>query len=338
MNSLSLIWLSFALCAGIICFAGIQLSRYGDVIASKTGLSGSWIGLILLATVTSLPELVSGISSVTLAHVPDIAVGNVLGSCVFNLTTLIVLDYLSADESVYRRASQGHILSAAFGILMVGFAGLNILLGDRAGDFALGHVGIYTPVIALLYFIAVRAVYSYEKKQMREAIEQSADRYPDMSLRQAVTRYSIAALLVLAAGLALPFIGTALADAMGWHKSFVGTLFIGAATALPELAVTIGALRIGAIDMAVSNLLGSNLFNVFILSIDDLFFLQGPILSSIAPAHAVSALSAIMMAGVVIVGLVYRPGPGLFKIFNWISLSLLALYILNSTVLFLFGE
>ena len=338
MNSLFAVWLSFALCAGIIAYAGTRLSRYGDVIADKTGLSGNWIGLILLATVTSLPELVSGISSVTLANVPNIAVGDIFGSCVFNLMILIVLDYFCPDESVYRRASQGHILSAAFGILLIGFIGLNMLIGERFTAFSLGHVGIYSPLILLLYFIAVRAVFFYEKQQMQEAIELSADRYPEISLQQAILRYAGAALLVVVAGIALPFIGTHLADAMGWDKTFVGTLFVAGATSLPELAVTIGALRIGAIDMAIANLLGSNLFNMAILPIDDLFFTPGPILSYISSSHAVSALSGIMMTGVMIVGLVYRPGSKLFKALNTVSLALLAIYILNTTVLYLYGE
>lgn len=73
MSSISLVWLPLALCAAFIGSAGDQLSRYGHVIALRTGLSGSWIGLALLATVTSLPELATGITSVTVAHAPNLA-------------------------------------------------------------------------------------------------------------------------------------------------------------------------------------------------------------------------------------------------------------------------
>ncbi len=92
MNHLLLIWLQFVLCAGLIGIAGVRLSRYGDAIAGHTGLSRNWIGLVLLATVTSLPELVTGLSAVTLAAAPDIAVGDVLGSCVFNLGRIQPVD------------------------------------------------------------------------------------------------------------------------------------------------------------------------------------------------------------------------------------------------------
>src|SRR5574341_1134667 len=97
-------WLEFAACAGLIGYAGSRLSRYGDVIADKTGLGGTWIGLVLLATVTSLPELATGISSVTAAGVPNIALGDALGSTVFNLVLIVMLDFLHRGESVYTRA------------------------------------------------------------------------------------------------------------------------------------------------------------------------------------------------------------------------------------------
>ena len=111
-------WSLFLACSGLIAIAGFWLARYGDVIAEKTQLGGTWIGVILVATVTSLPELVTGISSVTLADAPDIAVGDVLGSCVFNLALVAVLDFLHRETPIYRTASHGHILSAGFSIML----------------------------------------------------------------------------------------------------------------------------------------------------------------------------------------------------------------------------
>jgi cation:H+ antiporter len=338
MNDVAAVWLQLGACAVLIAVAGSKLSRYADVIADKTGLSGNWIGLILLATVTSLPELATGISSVTIANAPNIAVGDVLGSCVFNLAILIVLDFLHRGESVYRRANQGHILSAGFGTVLIGFVGLNLLLGDKAAALAIGHVSASTPVIALLYVMAMRAVFIYERNRTREFVETIADRYPQLTLRRAVIRYVAAAIVIVAAGIWLPFIGVKLASVMGWHKTFVGTLFIAAATSLPELAVTVAALRIGALDMAIGNLLGSNLFNIVILALDDLFFLKGPLLARVSPLHAISALSAVVMTGIVIIGLVYRPRTRVFGAVSWISLGLLTAYLLNSFVLYLHGE
>ena len=81
-------WLPFILCAAVITYAGSRLTRYGDIIAEKTGLGRTWIGIVLLATVTSLPELFTGVSSVLFFDVPDIAAGNVVGACMLNMLTI----------------------------------------------------------------------------------------------------------------------------------------------------------------------------------------------------------------------------------------------------------
>lgn len=336
MSAVLISWFEFALCGLLIGFTGTRLCRYADVIADKTGLSGSWIGLILLATVTSLPELVTGISALTLANIPNIAVGSLLGSCVFNLAILVVLDYLARGESLYRRASSSHILSAGFGVILIGFVGLNVLLIDKT-TLTIAHMGIYTPAIVLFYIVAMRALYTHERTQVKEFAEQVAERYPDITLHQAYMRYALSALAVIAAGIYLPFAGAQLAEVMGWHNTFVGTLFIAGITSLPELAVSIAALRMGALDMAIANLLGSNLFNILILALEDIIFVAGPLLTFTSPLHAFSALSAVIMSGIVIVGLVYRPYTRLFISIGWISLSLFTLYLLNTYVFYLHG-
>ena len=338
LSPVVIVWLQFALCAALIGFAGSKLSRYGDVIADKTGLSGTWIGLVLLATVTSLPELVTGVSAVTVADTPDIALGDVLGSCVFNLVIITILDFLQREESVYTRASQGHILAAGFGVVLIGFVGFNVLLSDRIAGLALGHVGIYTPVIVILYAVAMRTLFRYERAQMAAYAEERAERYPGIGLRQAVRRYVLAALVVVGAGIWLPFVGEQIARVMGWEATFVGTLFVAFATSVPEMVVTVSAMRLGALDMAISNLLGSNLFDILIAAVDDLFFVRGPILAHVAPVHAVSAMSAMMMTGIVIVGLLYRPKTRVFQTLSWASLMLLAIYVFNALILYLHSE
>jgi cation:H+ antiporter len=338
MSELALVWLQFALCASLIGYAGTKLAHYGDVIASKTGWSGSWVGLILLATVTSLPELSTGVSSVALAGAPDIAVGDVLGSCMFNLSILVIADLLFRTDSLYRRASQGHILSAGFGIVLIGFVGMGLLLGDKTQPLAVGHVGIFTLLSVILYLVAIRTVFSYETEQLQKSTEKMIDRYEQLSLRQAYWGYGLAAGVVVSAGIWLPFIATHLADMMGWHKTFVGTVFVAIATSLPELAVTISALRLGALDMAIANVLGSNLFNIFVLAIDDLFFTQGPILSHVSPIHVVTAFSAVIMSGIIIIGLLYRPVVRPLRIVSWISIALFAVFFINFYVLYTYSD
>ncbi|MHB0974908.1 MAG: sodium:calcium antiporter [Thiobacillus sp.] len=338
MHDLAVIWLSLAACLAVIGVAGARLSRYGDIIAEKSGMSRGWVGLILLATVTSLPELVAGLSSVTVARVPDIAVGDIMGSCVFNLLIIVLLDFMYRKESVYTRARQGHVLSAGYGIALIGFAGFNLLLYRAGTAPSIGHVGLYTPVILLLYLLAMRSLYRYEQAQVSEYVEDRVGLYPDISLGQAVRGYAIAAVAVVAAGIGLPFVAKDLAVAMDWQQSFVGTLFVAAITSAPEVMVTVAALRMGAVDLAIGNLFGSNLFNIAILAIDDLAYLPGPLLADVSLTHATSAFSAMMMSGLAVVGLVLRPASRVFRTVSWISLLLLVIYLLNTLFIYLHGH
>lgn len=330
-------WSAFLTCVILIVIAGVRLCRYGDIIADKTGLGGTWIGLVMVATVTSLPELATGIASVTVAAAPDIAVGDVLGSCVFNLLIVVILDLMHRGESVYHTASQGHILAGSFGIMLIGFAGFNIVLSANGAALAIGHVGIYSPLILVIYVVAIRTVYRYERRQIANLTSETVDRYQEISLGHAGLRYAFAAIVVIGAGVALPFVAKAIAGQMGWSQSFVGTLLVALATSLPEMVVTIAALRIGAIDMAIGNLFGSNLFNILVLVVDDIAYVQGPLLSHISPVHAMSAFSALMMTGVAIGGLLYRPRARVFKSVGWASIVLFVVYVLNSYVLYLYG-
>ena len=338
MKSLWLIWSQLALCAGVIAVAGTLLSRYADVIADKTGWSGAWVGLVLLATVTSLPELATGISSVTLADAPDVAVGNVLGACVLNLSYVAVLDVLKRDEPLFQRAGLGHIGLAGFGIIMLAVAGLGLALSQFPLARSLGHVGLYAPALLMLYLLAVRITFRYERSQVAAGAEKAASRYPDMSLQQATWRFGVAAGVVVAAGVWLPFVATDLALAMQWTQSFVGTLLVAMVTSLPELVVTLSALRLGAVDMAIANLLGSNLFNVLILAIDDVFYVRGPILGAVSPVHAVSAMSAILMSGVVVIALLTKPSGRVLRLASWASMALGVVFVLNAYVLFRYGD
>src|SRR3989344_5059987 len=153
-----------------------------------------------------------------------------------------------------------------------------------AGTASQRSVGLLTPVILLLYLVAMRTVFAYERSHPAappaDTVPPTNNAAPTLpSLRQAATRFAMAAAIVVGAGMWLPFVAVNLATTMGWNRSFVGSLFVALVTTLPELAVTLSALRLGALDMAIGNLLGSNLFNVAIVGIDDLFYRPGDLLA-----------------------------------------------------------
>lgn len=334
---MNLIWLAFQflVCAALIGWAGFRLSESADRIARALGLTGGWIGLALLATITSLPELASGISAVAVMDAPNLALGNALGACVFNLLFLVVVDALQRRNPLYTQASADHLLSAAFGVVMLGLVAMSLLLGERAP--ALLSVGVYSPALLGLYLLALRSVHTHEKAHRPDATEAPPQAQDMPAVWQ---RLGVAALVVLGAGMWLPSLGDQLASAMGWNRSFVGTLFMALVTTLPEMAVTLGALRLGALDMALGNLLGSNLFNVLILAVDDLFYLRRPLLADASPVHTGTAVAAMVMTGLVMVmvGLIMRPRGRVLRLLSWISVGLAATYLLNATLVFVHGS
>lgn len=328
----ALVWLQFALCAGTIWVAGVRLLRYADAIAEKTSMGRAIVGLILLGAVTSLPELVTGISAVTIAQAPDIAIGDVLGGCVLNLAILAIIDAMRRGVSFYASASPRHALSACFGVVLLGIAALGLLAPILGLSLHIGQVGFTTPIIVVVYVLVIRAVYRSGSEDVERYVEDITPRHDQITLRQALSRYLAAAVVVVAAGAWLPFVGADLAEVMGWNTSFVATLFVAVATSVPELAVTIAAVRLGAIDLAVANLLGSNLFNVLIIAINDLFYEPGPILDQVSTTHLFGALTAMLMTSTVAVGFLRRSPSRL-----WTSLALCALYLVNGVVQFHFG-
>lgn len=328
------LWLEFAICSSVIVYSGSRLSKYGDIIAEKTGLGGTWIGVVLMAFVTSLPELVTGISSVSFAGLPDIAVGDVLGSCVFNMFILAFLDALYRPMPLSAKALPGHILSAGFGILLLSIVALSISSAMR--PFPLGWIGPYSLLFVMIYFGAMRLVYSYERRRVGKGIKELAAelKYEGITTKITVSRYVIHATIVIAAAVFLPKIGEGIAQSTGLGQTFVGNIFIALSTSLPEVVVSIAAVRIGAIDLAVGNLFGSNIFNIFILAVDDFFFTKGPILSFTDPAHVVSAMTAVSMTAIAIIGLTYRAEKK--RLFMaWDSIGIVLMYLINLIMLFM---
>lgn len=329
-----ILWLEFVLCTAVIVYSGTKLSRYGDIIAEKSGFGRAWTGVVLMASVTSLPELVTGISSVTYAGGPDIAVGSILGSCAFNMLILAILDIMYRPAPISTKAHQGHVLSAAFGILLLSMVCASIFL--RENIYPVGWIGPYSLMFMVIYLIAMRLVFSYEKRKIAEFMKEMAEdmKYKDVSMKNALLFYGMNALIVIIAAIFLPKIGESIAVTTGLGQTFVGNIFIAVSTSLPEVVVSIAAVKMGSVDLAIGNLFGSNIFNVFILALDDFFFLRGPLLSYSSPNQIISALSAIAMTTIAIIGLTYRAERKRLFL-AWDSVGILLCYMVNLMMLYL---
>lgn len=330
-----MVWLQFLLSLAIILFAGTKLARYGDALAEKTGLGRIWIGLVLLAFATSMPELVTGISAVALVELPDLAIGMLFGSCLFNLVILAVLDVLYRPTPILSRASTSHLLPAVLGMLLVVMAAATILAGEGLSGLALGWVGIPSLVIFIIYLLGIRRMFRCEgDEESQSASKTIAQKYGELDKRTVYIRFALATLAIIGAGIWMAFIGEQIITTYDWSASFVGSLFVAIATSMPELAVTVAAIRIGAVDMAVADILGANMLNIGKIFIIDIFYRQGAILSSVSGDHIITAGLVTAMALVVIIGLRFRQRRKLFGVISWHGAALIVLYLVGAYAMF----
>jgi cation:H+ antiporter len=251
----------------------------------------------------------------------------------FNLLILSFMDALQ-PEPLSTRAHQGHALSIGFGLLLIGVAGLGLLGGARLPS--LGWIGLYSPVFIAVYFVSMRLIFTHEQQRRAHETQEVATelQYGAVSVRAALFHYTLAAVLVVGAALWLPRLGAELARQTGLGEAFVGSLFIAITTSLPEIVVSIAAVRIGAIDLAIGNVLGSNLFNLLILGLDDVFYRQGPLLGAADATHGVTILAVVTMNALFLIGLTYRVLTKRFAV-AWDTGAMAAVYVTAVTLAYL---
>lgn len=332
-----MIWFKFVLCLAIILFAGAKLARYGDVIAEKTGLGRIWIGLLLIAVITTMPELVTSVSAVALVRPPspDLALGTLFGSCLFNISILALLDILHRSTPALTEVSPRHITSAGWGILLIAIAAGGIFAGARFSGLTLGWVGIPSIIILVVYLGGMRWMFLSERNHQLPTAKADSLQYEEIPARTTYVKFALAAAVVIGAGIWLSFIGDEIAGVTGWGASFVGSLFLAITTSAPELVVAITALRIGAIDMAVADVLGANMLDIAVIFPVDLFYIQGSVLSPVSHSHLVTAAVVVVMNLFVIAALRVRQRRKTFLFVSWYAIALIGLYIFGAYALFI---
>ncbi len=334
-----MIWVEFVVCAALIIWAGSLLSKYGDVLAEKTGLGRAWVGAILIAGITSLPELATGVSAVAWLKQPNLAAGAIIGSCLFNLMLIAVMDLAYQPGRVLAKTHDGHILSAGLGILLLGLVAMGVLVGTRFNGVGVFGFSLMSAAILLVYGLSARMISVIEQARQVEVLDGEAQQgdYAHISAIRAYVIFIVSALAVVGLGIWLSHIGDRIAETTGLSVSFVGNLFLAASTSLPEIASSLAAIRIGAIDMAVANVLGSNLFNIAILAVYDIADGRANFWASLTQANGFAAVMTMMMTGVVIVSLMYRVSPKTPYRISWDGFLLIGMYLGSMSMLYLLG-
>jgi cation:H+ antiporter len=297
-----MIYAAVFLAAGaLVVAAGAALARYGDAIADLSGLGRLWIGSVLLAAATSLPELGTDIAAVRLGA-PDLAAGDLFGSSMANMLILAVIDLWPARRRVLRNATLDHALSACLAIVLTALAAVLVLARPGASFLSVSPGSV---LLLALYLGGTRAVYRHVRRGQAVQAAETTPVPSGLTMRGALLRFGAAAAVVLAVAPVLAWSARGLASATGLGTTFLGTWLVGLTTSLPELATSLAAVRLGAFDLAVGNLFGSNAFNMALFFVLDLVQ-PGSIFAGLDPNHALSALFGAILTSLGLAAIVYR--------------------------------
>jgi cation:H+ antiporter len=290
--------------SAIVVVSAIVLAKCADRIGESPWVGRSLAGLVLLAGATSLPELTVSWTAVQIGA-GDLAVGGLIGSSLVNLLILAVVDLFTTSKGgAFSRTAAVHAFAAACSILVTGVVLVGLMVAETV-DWTYLRLGPGSIAIVIVYVGLLRLIYFDQRENLPITTATEATP-PAMSMTWAVIGFTLAAAVIFFAGPHLARNSEQIAAKTGMGQTFFGTVFVAAVTSLPEAVATITAVRIGAIDLAIGNILGSNTFNMLVLAICDLATTDS-LMSIASPAHQLTAAAAIVVTSVVSMGLLYRP-------------------------------
>ncbi|MBP7998522.1 MAG: sodium:calcium antiporter [Chloroflexi bacterium] len=328
-------WIIFLISSAIVVAAAVKLAEYGDVISVRTKLGGLLVGTIFLAGATSLPEMIASITSFS-QGLPDLAAGNFFGSNMVNMLLLALVDMFSFQVPLLRRAAITHTLTMALGALLMVVAIIFVLLDVPVP--VLGWVGVDSLLLIALYFGGLWLIQQEGKLASRpsatEEVVPGAD-FP--SLRKGVLGFAAAALVLMFIVPELVKATADIAEITGLGTTFVGTALLSLVTSLPELLAAIAAVRLGAYDLAIGNLFGSNIFNMLGLGLADFFYTEGRFLGDIDPSFALVGLLGLLLMIMALIGNLARIERRIFYI-EVDAVLMILVYLAGMYLLFIQGR
>lgn len=303
--------------AAVITLCGIRLSDYADRLADKTGWGEAVMGGLFLAGVTSLPDFAATLTAAADGYA-ELAMGNILGSMTVNLA------FLAVGDLTYRRAnlehaaaSSGNLIQAALFIVLLTIP----LLAMLTPTVTVLGVHPATPVLLVAYLFGYHLVRRdldspmWQPRRTEQTVVDKPDerRSHDQSLRGLWLSFILVASITGAAGWLLMSSAETLVEKTALSQTLVGTLLTAVFTSLPELVTTLAAIRYGALTLAVGNILGTNCFNVMVIAAADVTYRSGSIYHAVTGQQLVWAVIAILLTGILLLGLLRRERYGIAR-------------------------
>lgn len=300
----------FAVAAAVVWAAGTRITHYVDIIARRTGIGYALAGVLLLAGVTSLPELAVTVTASARGNAP-LALNNLLGSVALHVTLLAIADAAFGRDALTSVIAQPVVLlQMALNVLILTV----FAAGAAVGDVALAGVGAWSCLVLAMYLASIWFIERSRNLQSwvprGKAVSQEEPQQPkkrmDPPLGRIAGKTIVAGLAILAAGFALARSGEAIAEDTGLSQGFAGFVLISLSTSLPEITTMFTAVRMGRTLMAVSEVFGSNLFTIALVFAADLAYPGGPILDQAGTFSIFAALTGGALTTLYLIGLIER--------------------------------
>ena len=314
----------------VVVISAIALAQAGDVIASRTGLGHLWVGSLLIAGATSLPELVTNVTAVRIDN-PGLAAGNILGANMLNVSNLAVIAAVFGGREIFRRLSKGQEYLAIEAFVMTALAATYVVWGSDSNLFGVTPAAVS---ILVIYIIGSRVLYVASKSGGGDTGQEEA---PTKTLRWGWTVFLLSALAVSVSASALTISADAIAKETGISASFVGVLAVAIVTTLPELTVGITSIRIGAPEMAVAGLYGSNALNIAILAVADIVYVEGSLFGSLDQSHVIAGGFAVLLMGIGLLQVRLRRTIRYFSLTEPSTILIVAIYLVGLILIYRAG-
>ena len=297
------VWLLYALTLVIVIFVSNKIGGIVDALDKKTKLSGAFLGAVLLAGVTSLPELVTSLTAAIMGE-PDMTQGNILGSNVFDIAIIGLLLVIYFKRIKTRSVSKANIIFDFF-VFAITAAILLLAIFNVQIVIPYININILTPLIIVLYIVALFA--TRKSIENIEDEEQGAtNKFEEKSVKTLAWSFVAYSVVLVGVSVALTFLAEYLAEQYGLAKGLAGALFLGVPTSLPEIISSFALLRYGNFNAAYGNIIGSCLFNYAVLAIADIAFIHGTVFVTDLQTIILSACLLVATSFMIVLGLVKR--------------------------------
>ncbi|SEA85830.1 cation:H+ antiporter [Thalassobacillus cyri] len=323
-----LMFVLFILSAIAAYYLAVQLASYGDGVKEKTKASSAFVG-ILIGVAISLPELTASVTAIMIDS-PDLAMGNLLGSNLFNILALALLDIHYRRQQIMGHTNLESKLYSYLLILMTMVVMMALSLTLPEGIY---HVGYTSVVLVLLYFGGIKWINSRSEEKVKRRSRENR-RFDDHSKNQVVLRFIIYGLLIMIAGSVLTITADQIAQITGLGTSFIGSILVGASTSLPDAVSVATVLKLRNYNMAVSSMLGSSAFNIMLLSFTDAIYFGNNLFQHAGSTHMVTSGGTILTVLLVLYS-ISRKKPRSTFVYILPPLLIVGVYLAATVVMFL---